>query len=590
MNVSDILEPDGVLDMEACALYLTQHGQFGGDYHYLKGETFNLLQALLKKVPHLPQAKDLFVRMYHSLRADGNLRSLLESMASHDPAAVREWLLSSRAGANVTTRVNILQDAKRYLPDDALQDYLSGSWERISAKGFSKSFSPATDEIPYLMAAALELQTSQEPTLRTLSDLLQQGCFVATYRLESEATTTGATYNTVQAFQLAEQMNPPIDAGTLLDLAGHRLKGETLVSSALDYVIDVVQANRENVDTRLARDVLNEVLRRENIHTSGFLYYTGYVRLHELTADNPEWADAHSAIHDRVLDYISTAPVGTEGRVQAHVPWRHRYVWESCPSLVQAMLHRAVEHTHDSNHQKMLRSFLFPLRGEASHPFTEVHYLRTSGYAPMILGMCTSDEIVQIFSSELERTLGAMDYKIKNSAEQDRLLRDSALLQLDGLTWLLNTPYTGQDELREKLASSSLLPRLVLTYCLAGSLVKDKDSTLYMRGTLPNLQFHPFPLLRAVYPEHRALLQATQKQMLAQPVSTMREGISEVFGQLFDTFAKVYMAEHVQVVNIREMSELLDVHPIAGFQSMWEKSAPVEMPNLDMAIFDFGSV
>lgn len=595
-TVSDVLAPDGVLDPRVCALYLGQHIQTSGSYHYIRD--LDTLYAVLKQAPDLPETKELFIRMYHALRTDGNMKDLLGDIAQYRPDALANWLLSCRAGASTTLRICVLQDAKRYLPHEALKNYLSGSWEKISAKGFSKSFSPVAEEIPYLMEAALEMQTDTDPAMRTLSTLLQQGCFVATYKMAPDENTSHASYDTVRAFRLAERMQPSMSAFDLFELVGHRLKGESLTSDALDYVISKLESNE--ADSSLAFLVFLEVYNREVVATSGALHYKGYLRLYELTREREGWTHVHEMLEKRFLNYVAETPQ-TSGQpiVSTHVMWRQQVFRENAPlDLVQRMLVRAVDYTQDLRHQQLLRSYLFPFRGP-DQPFTDVHYLQQH-HGAMVLRMCTPGEILQSFEDEWGRGLGLVRQPTagvaSNAAQQfmrptgvEVQLRNAMLHALDKLTELLKDESTGPS-LHAALMKTTLLPRLILTYCMAGALVPDKDSSLYMLGVLPNMQFHPFPLLRAVYPEHRDVWQSSQVHMLSQSVVYMRQNMPSVMEQLFDTFAKVYVGDQLCMNHLIEMGNVLGIHPILSLESMLDKTPPTAVPDLDMAVFDFGNV
>lgn len=596
--VADVLAPDGTLDPHACALYLRQHLQTRGAYHGMLAD-IHVLYAILKKAPGIPESNELFVRLYRALRVDGNLTPLMTSLGEHQPHILRDWLLSCRSGANTTIRIGVLHDAKRYLPGESLKNYLSGSWERISHRGFSKSFSPAVEEIPYLMAVALEMQLDSDPRLRSLSELLQQGCFVATYKSSPGNYTT--VYNAVAAFQLAERMQPAVSVAKLFELVGHRLKGESLIADALEYVVMTLEDVSE---VSLAKDVFWEVLRNEDIASSGTRYYEGYAKLYGLTKHREGWETEHQALIDRVLDYVASGPSTPKNSLpeptrnlyynavvvssQPHTPWRYQAIRGCDADLILRMLHRSVDSTHDEQHQQVLRSYLFPSAGVA-HPYTGVHYLATTSHATLLLDMVTPDEILQVFSDELMRILDEMRH-VENLDRSNRFLRDGMLHALGQLTHILRTEHTGQDAFREKLAHSLLLPKIVLTYCMAEALGNTTDSSLYMRGLLPNLQLQPFPLLRTVYPEHDHLWRASQLHMLSQSVEYMRTGMPQVMERIFDTFAKAYIGEQTPMRGILEMGNVLSMHPTLALQSVLDKTPLASVPHLDMAVFDFGNI
>lgn len=568
-------EPNGVLDEEACQMYLQTHLRRDFYVNRMANGNAEVLLALLKKVPHLDESRNAFVRLYANMRKElPGLQPLMQEYSREHPETLRAWLKQASECSNMTSQILLIRDVKEWLPNDNVIDYISSALLSTKPATFVKRFSPDVPDMKPMLDAALDMQ--KDPQYAPLGLMIVQGIFTAMYGKESQSESSmELKYCAREAFQLLHHRNVRIAPGELLDMVVSRYKGPSIVSDALAFTYECLDAQDQETQAR-GLEVLDAVMEKFNQSASD-IYIENFCRIHSamVALNAPTLASWVAKIQDACCQYIASAD-------SSELPARAIMVAAKYgPGLVEPMLDALLARNDDQDCTQLIAHVY--LGGERGGDRTMYRGLNPyeNGYPDSFVQACENrispQQMTHAFIAESERLIQKYrDGQFRPEAEA--YARHNALQHFSRQ----KTSPTMVSHLKE----SPVVAQWTLAYLGAQAVLEtptDADN-----GTMPELDHMPLPFLAKLYPEHAATWNTMQKALLQRDVNTAKNQ-TNVHQQLFDMFAQTFLPNAPTFLQAHGACLALDVNWQEYVATMCALAHAPMLENLAPALFEFSS-
>ena len=578
-QVAHFFEPNGVLDVDACAKYYAVH--LGRQMHadHIEKDAGELLFALMKKTVDTPQAMQAFVRVYNATRSESQrLQPFLGHMAEHAPHALRKWLKHASLEAGITEQILLLRDVKLFLPHDDVERYTNSAILKMKPAAFVKKFSPDIADMEHLLAVGQEFQT--KPDYAHLGLLMVQGIFISLYGKEREPTDSTeepsvaalleTKYSSRAAFGLMQRANIQIPPKELMELIKVRYRAQCLESDALSYVYESLDPAASPEQRIYGLQVLDSVLESHGKNPTG-LYSKGLLHVYAMLYADPEHDNKNKVqrIEDALLHHISSDPTPARS-----IPTALTLAPHLIPQWIDTIQTRA----QDSQNQQLLHALYMAGHNQnllyqnlGSPSFQHPEQIRQLSQARV-----TPEQITQLFVNRFDviTTQKNADGTAVNSIYKMNQLKEAM------------RAFVRHEWPQEKLAhlkNSTIVSKWVLTHLCMGACAKTMPGQ--QMSVMPQLDQDPLPLLRRLYPEHNPLWNTMLKAMLSSEVTNL-ESYNKQQTQLFNIFAQAFLPGKPTLADTITVAEAVGMTPLDYVVTACDHAHAMVLPQLDGNVFD----
>lgn len=562
-------EPAGILDEDACQKYLQAH--LRRDFHANRMANGNaeFLLALLKKVPHLVESRDAFVRLYANMRKElPQIQSLMQECAREQPETLRAWLKQASKCNSMTSQILLIRDVKEWLTSDNVIDYINPDLLSTKPATFVKRFSPDIQDMDPMLAAGIEMQN--DPQYAPLGLMIVQGVFTAMYGKELPGESSmESKYCARDAFQLLHRRNVRIAPAELLEMVALRYKGPSLFADALAFTHECLSGQDQDTQTR-GLEVLDAVLDKFEDEPSD-VYMKNFCRIHSAmaTQNDPALVPWMARIEAACCQYIASAAANDfpARALMVAVEYGH--------ALVEPLLEALIARNDDQDCTELIAHVY--LGGELAmyrglHP-------NENGYPDSFVQACekriSSKQMTRGLAAESERlTQKYQDGKFRPGAEASE--RQNALRHF--------SRQKTSTSLIAHLKESHVVAQWTLAYLGAQAVLDSaggEDS-----GTMPELNQMPLPFLAKLYPEHSQIWNVMQKALLLRDTDSVQPE-KNVHQQLFDIFAQTFLSNAPTFAQAHATCLALDVNWQEYIATMCAQAHAPILANVNPSLFEF---
>lgn len=576
-HISDFLYPEGELDSQALGLFLKAYGTNDETYYYRYSSNpaevqkqmhaMGLLLRLLD--PNTPLWFESFQTWYSQSRmANAAYISAWFSFLDEGHKKIAKTsMLKMLAGApSIDLRVALMMDGMEHYRDLPVQTFIGKSLLRVKSASFVKALKPSKPQMPMVLRMAKELKETL-PEFSDIAQAITMGVFVQRMSEKPAPANPQSEYSACEAFLLVLDHGAVPPPSLFVSSAKSRFKGSSLLSDMMKFVSWALEKDpaknwmlrspsqsEKTFAAALMETLLDDILMQDpsNQHFDHALMDT-----HAVSPPNEE-------LHRKMRDWFSR---------------RLLRIGKNRGGMASTTFVYLVDHMFSQDHHADMWDMWSLSQGKSSlvelvkkYVQEGPNYYDSARYYELLRNSVSAADIVSVLHMRAEevfnreKVMAAHNVNDRDSPAKQQETRELHFLR--GLeTFFATARRLVSPEVRQNESFKQLVSAASMAYLMHGG--QCQHATYITRnGQFVNLLAEPLPLLRTLYPEHTAALNALRKDIIGGTNNQEKKVKNNYHRALYDILGRaLYSEASVGMDAVEGMTKSMGLSVLGYFQA-----------------------
>ena len=568
-HISDFVYPDGQLDEQALSLFLSayQTQPESSRYYYSSNSDPKRTQKQIPAMGLLLRLLDTTTPLWfetfqvwyslHRMDNEAYMQAWFSFLDNPHKEMTKTAMLRMLAGAPpIEIRVALMMDGMEHYRELPVQTFIGKSLLRVKSASFVKALKPRVAQMPMVLSMAKELKETA-PEFSELAQAITMGVFVQRMSEKPSYSNKQSEYSACEAILIVLDHGVIPETPLFVKSAKSRFKGSSLLSDMMQFVSWALEPdpsknwmmrtpleNEKTFAASLMTALLDDILLQPASNAS---YDYALTQAHAvLPADEEVYAKMRtwffqrlsekkgSALSTSTFVYLLDHLVNADQRDALWQGWCKLKDKNNVQELLQHYVEKGQDYYDPERYYELMRNVL------SAQDIVNVLY----NHAPLVFD---AETVMSKHSTGNNQS----DADKQKSRELHFL---GGVEQFFGRARNLVSPEVRQNQSFKQLVAATSMAYLL--HASQSSHAKYNERN----GLFVNLLAEPLPLLRSMYPEHTAALNALRKDIIGRK--------NKYHGALYNVLGKaLYSNEASNMDTVVGLTQTMGVSVFSYFQA-----------------------